>query len=153
VSKESNLFRALVHFFGLLFLALPCFGQVYRWVDQNGVTHYGERPPQGKSAREVQDRLGTPAAASPGPDMDWQAKDREFRARQLRAQTADEQKAREAAGRQQQCNQQRDSLARLRQSGRTYRLDEKGERIYLGDEDREALIARQERLVAANCSQ
>ena len=38
--------------------------QVYKWVDERGVTHYGERTPQGRKGQEVQNKLANPA---PGP--------------------------------------------------------------------------------------
>lgn len=41
---------------GLMFLALADIAvaaEVYRWVDQKGVTHYGEQPPEGSSAERA----------------------------------------------------------------------------------------------------
>jgi len=41
---------------------------MYRWVDQNGKVHYGDRPPPPKTAREVKERpLRAPAADSQMP--------------------------------------------------------------------------------------
>ena len=145
------LFRALLNIFVLLALAVPAFGQVYKWVDEKGVTHYGEAPPQGRQAAEVPDKLGTPGPQGLRPAEDLQEKDREFRQRKIQADAAQEKQQQEAARRQELCNQQRDLLARLKQSGRTYRLDAKGERVYLDDSERDASIARQEKLVAAQC--
>src|SRR5258708_21414010 len=61
VKRNSKLFRALLHFLILLATAPPSFAQVYKWVDERGVTHYGERPPQGGKASEVPNRLASPA--------------------------------------------------------------------------------------------
>lgn len=36
----------------------------YRWVDQEGKTHYGDRPPPPKAAREIQERKLTAPTAS-----------------------------------------------------------------------------------------
>lgn len=39
-------------------------GQVYKWKDANGVTHYGEKPPEGRASRPMEiDRA--PGAAAP----------------------------------------------------------------------------------------
>jgi hypothetical protein len=46
-------------------LAAPAYAQVFKWVDERGVTHYGERPPQGGKATEVPDKLGTPGGVAP----------------------------------------------------------------------------------------
>ena len=49
-------------------VAVPAFAQVYKWVDERGVTHYGERPPQGRKSTEVPHKLGTPAAPASAAD-------------------------------------------------------------------------------------
>src|SRR5882672_6834987 len=46
VKRNFKLFRALLHFLILAAAVGPAFAQVYKWVDERGVTHYGERPPQ-----------------------------------------------------------------------------------------------------------
>jgi hypothetical protein len=153
MSKEnSNLFRALPHFIALLLSASAAFGQVYRWVDEKGVTHYGAQPPQGAKAREVEDKLATPPGTAPrsGRSEDWQQKDREFRQRQIQAGEGQAKKDQEEAQRRTMCNEQRDLLARLRQN-RTYTLNEKGERIFDDETQRQATIARQEKIVAQYC--
>ena len=150
MSKEnSNLFRALPHFVALLLSAGAAFGQVYRWVDEKGVTHYGAQPPQGAKAREVEDKLANPSTAAP-PTPDWQEKDREFRQRQIQSGEAQAKKEQDAERRHAMCNDQRDLLTRLQQS-RTYRLNEKGERVFQEDNERDAAIARQEKIVAQYC--
>lgn len=151
MSKEnSNLFRALPHFIVLWLAAGAAFGQVYRWVDEKGVTHYGAQPPQGAKAREVEDKLANPAGTAPRGD-DWEQKDREFRQRQIKAGEAEAKKEQDGERHRVMCNEQRDLLARLRQAARTYRLDEKGERVFLEDDQRESAIARQEKIVAQYC--
>ena len=63
---------------------LPASAQVYKWVDEKGTTHYGERPPPGKKAREVQQRLANPGPA-PGKQAqpNWTEKELEFRGRRI----------------------------------------------------------------------
>jgi uncharacterized protein DUF4124 len=151
VKRNSNLFRALPHFVALLLSAGAAFGQVYRWVDEKGVTHYGAQPPQGAKAREVDDKLATPPGAAAPPREDWQQKEREFRQRQIQSGEAEAKKAQEGERRRAVCNEQRDRLARLRQAPRTYQLDEKGERVFLDDRQRDDAIARQEKTVAQYC--
>jgi len=126
VKRNSKLFRALLHFLIFLATAAPAFAQVYKWVDERGVTHYGERPPQGSKASEVPNRLASPAPGGAGPST---------------------QEA-EATKRQQLCDQQRALLERLKQSPPSYTLNEKGERIPL---DNSAAIARQEKFAAEQC--
>ena len=133
-------------------LLLPAAAQVYKWTDEKGVTHYGERPPQGKNAEKVEQRLANPGpvpgkAAQPS----WQDKELEFRGRRVEAeQTEAKQKQQEDANRQ-ACNQARDRLAQAKSARRWYRLDEKGERVYQGDEEQKASIAQLEQLIAQRC--
>jgi hypothetical protein len=107
----------------------PAFGQVFKWVDERGVTHYGERPPQGGKASEVPDKLGSPGGISPKP------------AAQGEAPPAQPEKTEEAR-RKEQCDQQRELLDRLVQN-------ELGSgKVQI---DRADAIARQEKLVNERC--
>jgi hypothetical protein len=44
----------------------PVSAQAYKWVDENGVAHYGERPQEGRNVSEVPCKLGTPPPAEKG---------------------------------------------------------------------------------------
>ena len=162
VKRNSKLFRALLHFLFFVAAALPAFAQVYKWVDERGVTHYGERPPQGSKASEVPNRLASPAAGGagaegsnpkdPGPEQGpARPKDQDSRLAPGKGQAPGKgpspQEA-EATKRQQRCDQQRALLERLKQSPPSYTLNEKGERIPL---DNSAAIARQEKFAAEQC--
>ena len=133
-------------------LVVPAIAQVYKWVDEKGVTHYGERPPQDKKAQEVEQRLANPGtapgkAAQPG----WKEQDLEFRKRRIESEQAEAKDKQRVASQQQACNQARDQLAQMRSARRLYRLDDKGERVYQSDEERNASTARLEQLVTERC--
>lgn len=125
--------------------------QVYKWVDERGVTHYAEQPPQGAKATQVPSSSATPAPGSAPRADDYQQKDMEFRQRRIQAEAAEENRRQEASRRREQCSRQRDVLVRLREARRMYALNESGERIYMDDAGREAAIAQQEQLVARLC--
>lgn len=158
VKRNSKLFRALLHFFLILLAAAtPGYAQVYKWVDERGVTHYGERPPQGSKASEVPNRLASPAPGGAGTEGNSPPKDQNPEQGQVRSKDQDPRQGPkppesrqdvEAAKREQLCNQQRALLARLKQSPPTFTLNEKGEQIAL---DNSAAIARQEKLAAEQC--
>ena len=125
------MFRALLHFLIVAAAIAPASAQVFKWVDERGVTHYGERPPQGGKASEVPDKLGSPGGVPPkasAPTTDPAAQ-------------AQPEKT-EDARRKEQCDQQRELLDRLVQnqlnSGRVQ------------PENADA-IARQEKLVTERC--
>jgi hypothetical protein len=133
-------------------LLVPATAQVYKWVDEKGVTHYGERPPQGKKAEEVEQRLANPGpapgkAAQPG----WKEQDLEFRRRRIETEQAEAKNKQRETSQRQACNQARDQLAQMKSARRLYRLDDKGERVFQSDDERNASVARLEQLVSERC--
>lgn len=123
----------LLHFLVLAAAAAPALGQVYKWVDERGVTHYGERPPQGGKASEVPDKLGSPGGASPRANAPAESRPAPAPAQAERT---------EDARRREQCDQQRELLERLVQkqlnSGRV-------------QPDSADAIARQEKFTTEQC--
>ena len=134
VKRNFRLFRALLHFLILSAAVAPAFAQVFKWVDERGVTHYGERPPQGGKASEVPDRLGSPGGTPPRANP--QATDRSSRPAPAQEEKTEDTRRRE------QCDTQRELLARLQQN-----------QLSDGRVQAESAnaIARQEKLVADQC--
>ena len=150
------MFKALLNLFCLSLVLLPAHAQVYRWVDERGVTHYGERPTQGHKAQQVQDKLANPAAAKSANSKppSWQDQESDFQGRRIKAEQAAEAEAKkksQEADQRRACIEARDNLVRMRASSRMYKLNEKGERVYESEQDRDAAIARYEKLIAARC--
>ena len=158
VKRNSKLFRALLHFLILtaavfVIEAAPTFAQVYKWVDERGVTHYGERPPQGAKATEVQNKLASPPPASAAPEnrpqKDQAPPEGQAAPKSAPPKPPPTREQTEAEKRQQQCEQQRTILARLKGSPPSYTLNEKGEKVLAPEY--EETIARQERRVIEQC--
>jgi hypothetical protein len=143
--------RAALVLWGLLAAAATTQAQVYRWVDEQGKVHYGERPPSGAKARAVEDKVATPPGiAKPGADTSQQERDFQRRRMEREQAEAREQQAAEKARRE--CERERTRLAQLRnvrriQSG----VDEKGNLRYMSDTERADAIAGQEAAVARAC--
>ena len=133
-------------------LLVPSMAQVYKWVDEKGVTHYGERPPEGRKAEALERRPANPGPA-PGKDAQpgWKEQDLEFRKRRIEAEQTDAKSKQREASLRHACNRARDELAQMRTARQLYRLDEKGERVYQSDDERKASIGRLEQLVSARC--
>ncbi len=133
-------------------LLVPAIAQVYKWVDEKGVTHYGERAPQGKKTQEVEQRLANPVPAprkevQPG----WKEQDLEFRRRRIEAEQTEAKDKQQESSRRLACNQARDQLAQMKSARGLYRLNEAGERVFQSDEERKASIARLEQLISERC--
>jgi len=144
------MFKALLKMFCLWLALQPAYAQVYKWVDEKGVTHYGERAPQGRKTQEVKDKLATPAGAG-ASQPSWQDQEAEFRGRRIQAEQAEAKKQAQDANQRKACSQARDELAQLKAARRVYKLDDKGERIFASDQERAASITRQEQLIATRC--
>ncbi len=145
--------RGAIALAALLAAATAAHAQVYRWVDEQGKVHYGERPPSGAKASPVQDKLAAPPgepAPKAAPDASQQERDFQRRRMEREQKEAREQQAAEKA--KQQCERERTRLAQLRnvrriQSG----VDEKGNLRYMSDAERADAIASQEGAVARAC--
>jgi hypothetical protein len=153
-----------VHFFVLAVAAAPALAQVYKWVDERGVTHYGERPPRGSKATEVQNKLASPPpsrapaspaqkgatgagksgepTANPGPTGVPPPSPAPAAKAPL---TPQEEKA---AARKAECDSARTELARLRQGTRSILIGANGERTIL---DNSAAIFEAEKRVSRQC--
>jgi Domain of unknown function (DUF4124) len=136
VKRNSKLFRALLHFLILTAAAAPACAQVYKWVDERGVTHYGERPPQGGKASEVPNRLGSPALSSP------QAPPRASAPANTPAAPPDQEERTDETRRVDPCDTQKELLARLIQNRQAD--------ARLQGQTNDA-VSRQEKLVAELC--
>ncbi len=136
-----------------LVLLTPAAAQVYKWVDEKGGTHYGARAPQGRKAKEVDNKLANPAGpggASAKPPS-WQDQESEFQGRRIQAEQAEAKRQAQDARQRSACIVARDDLLRMKAAPRMYKLNDKGERVFSSDQERQASIARQEQLIATRC--
>lgn len=142
----------MLKIFALWAVLVPSPAQVYKWVDEKGVTHYGEHAPQGRKAEALERRPASPGPA-PGKAAQpaWKEQDLEFRKRRIEAEQADAKNRQREESLRHACNRARDELAQMRAARQLYRLDDKGERVYQSEEERKASIARLEQLVSARC--
>ena len=124
---------------------------VYKWTDENGITHFGDRQPTGKNAETVNVRTGSPAAASkrqsPQDRVESMAQEQEQTAEQerLSAQEEARQKQRKA-----NCETARSNLSILRTSSRI-RIEEDGQQRYLSAEEIEEQRVKFQEIADQNC--
>ena len=114
--------------------------EVYRWVDENGKVHFGDRPPRGVQTESLD--LPETGGGPPAPtDEERKAKTRrlldawEEERRIKKEQQA--QAAADKAKRKRRCSRARHELRDLQQGALFYELDEQGERRYLSDAELE----------------
>jgi hypothetical protein len=136
----------------LALAALPATAALYKWTDENGRTVYGDTPPAGVKVEKV--TTATPPA-DPNAVRDMAAKDAEFKARQ-KARAEQDAKAEktqaDAKAKLERCAQLRGNIQTMRSSAAVYKFNEKGEKVYFEDAERQKNIADSEKqLRDLNC--
>lgn len=135
---------------GSLLLALSgavTAGQVYKWVDAQGVTHFGAQPPQGQTAQSL-NTATAPPKPSPAPLEAAGSGESEQRAidQKVKVQVAEQE-----AERQRYCTALRTNLAQLQNNPRV-RVEDQGEVRRLSEEERQARISETQNKISDTCS-
>ncbi|MCQ4296673.1 DUF4124 domain-containing protein [Pseudomonas stutzeri] len=138
-------------FAGGLLLALcgnVMAAQVYKWVDAQGVTHFGAQPPQGQQVETV-NTVTAPAkpVAAPEPAEQNEAEaDQSSIDRKVKQQVAAQETERKAY-----CETMRTNLAQLQNNPRV-RVNDNGETRRLTEEERQSRISETRDKIAENCN-
>lgn len=122
--------------------------QVYRWVDAQGITHFGAQPPEGQAAQTLNTVAPPPKPSAPeaatgeshAPLGDQQAIDRKVK----------QQVVEQEAERKRYCETLRTNLAQLQNNPRV-RVEEKGEVRRLTEEERQARITETQQKIGEHC--
>jgi len=136
----------------LYFVAINCYATMYKWVDEEGNTHYSEKPPVGDV--EVQ-------TVKPPPKVDTESANEAFEAKQNKSKKAGEGRAKQAEEAvaenermeidKRNCESARKALASVNANPRVYGTDADGNRYKLGEEARQAKIAAAKEAIAKYC--
>ncbi len=136
-----------------LFAAAGVNAQVYQWTDENGKTIYSDKPPIGAPGQPQKIHTPSPAASS-ATQKTLADRDLEFRKRQKESQESAEKAKKEqsaSAEKQQYCDNTRRRLQALESGERISMHDDKGERYYMDDAQRDKEIAKARQDIGSNC--
>lgn len=130
--------------------------KIYRWVDENGVVHFGNRP-EGHGNAETVELPPPPAVepqAAPEPTSPYDANPEPSYAQILREERA---KSREEAAEKRKetevmCQKHRERVAKLEPFTRVIYEQEDGTAIRMDDNDRLELLAESKAFIAENCN-
>lgn len=131
---------------GLLISLSPlCMaGQIYKWVDAQGVTHFDAQPPQGREATLVV--TPAPSVDKPGvPSRGNVIGDQQAIDNKVKKQVAEQQAQLKVF-----CEQARTNLAQLQNNPRI-REEVDGEMHRLSDQQRQERITEAQKQIARNC--
>jgi lysyl-tRNA synthetase class II len=128
------------HGFTFLICYLLCTtasaAEVYKWEDDQGQVHYGRKPPDdGAAAIEIKPYHETDQATLKRIEKNKKLLRIFEEERQISKQEAMEAR-KEEEERRKQCIRAKKALENLNFSGRLYRLNENGEKVFLSEEER-----------------
>jgi len=136
----------------LLFFSALANAGIYKWTDENGNVHYGDKP----TTSSEQLNVSVEAPSSPTTSDET----REERRQRITESMTDERLAREKqkaeakqekAEKNRQCVESKDRLKRYKRAGRLYNLDKDGNRNTLSDASRDKTISNLEKEISKNC--
>jgi hypothetical protein len=119
----------------------PAQAQMYKCVDERGVTHYSDKPRPGCKGGPVDIRGSPPISGSlsaPPAAGDLTRQDADFKRRQMEQEKA---QSEQKAALDQRCHILRQELALLTSGVRIGNVTSKGEREYMDDKTRDARAA------------
>ena len=129
--------------------------EIYKWVDEDGGIHYGDRPTGAASEERltVRSRPTDPEAVQSQVVARLNAQTTRAEAEANAPQGPSEEELRaEARERAEKCSTYRQRLEKFVQSRRLYREDESGERVYLDEDEAQAARERVQNQVEEYCS-
>jgi hypothetical protein len=116
--------------------------QMYKCVDQRGVTHYSDKPSPGCKGSEVDIRASPPVgSAAPRPAQDLKQQETEFQRRRIAREREEEKAAAQRAAVERRCAAMHAELQRLGSTRRLVTVDAKGERTEVDETTRNARMA------------
>ena len=132
----------------LVLSASAMASQVYKWVDAQGVTHFGAQPPQGQQATTINTAAPPPKIAEPATapsfesiaDPEQAAIDEKVK-REIAIQEAERKKY---------CQSVRTNLAQLENNPRV-RVEVDGQVRRLNEEERQQRISEAKQAIGENC--
>ncbi|WP_283787544.1 DUF4124 domain-containing protein [Bermanella sp. WJH001] len=146
--------RVITSLFTLFLLASAHAGQVYKWTDENGQTHFSQFPPATAPAENIE--VNAPKAANSKQATEQLQKMRQQLQEQVVDRTTESEEEKQAAEEAQRmaenCKKAKQRLTDLKNNGRIYRTLENGEREWYDEKGRENLIKDAQKDVTKYCS-
>ena len=136
-----------------LALAPLASAQLYKYVDKNGKTVYTDQPPADADPKAMR-VPGTAIGNAPAPAKTAVQQDRELQKGRDKAKEGEkkaEEKEAYARAQAERCQSARDAYAQYQLGGRITRLDDKGEKVFLGDAEIDAARERSRQQVEQYC--
>lgn len=131
----------------------PGYAGIYKWVDEQGQVHYGDKPQEQAETISIKDQ-GLPAEGSLDGAARREHQQRVLKSMQMERERKQELRQQERAAVEeagQQCAEARQRLLDVTSAGFLYRKDTQGQRVIFTDEERAQATAKAEAAVKRYC--
>ncbi len=140
----------------ILLLPATAVPEIYKWVDEHGRTHYGEKPPAKSPSKQVPIKnTSAPPAGNTSPESQKDRQQRLLRAfeeERLQRESNRQKAKQEREQSKKKCAYARNRL-RIAQGGyRLYDFDKQGNRVYLDSQQIDQARARARQEVKRLCN-
>jgi hypothetical protein len=125
--------------------------QVYKWVDDKGVTHFTANPPQGQTATSINTTIAQPKAAAPSAKVTNPAQKSGDEEQKAIDSKVKQQVAEQEAERTKYCESVRTNLAQLQNNPRLLE-NVNGEQVRIDEDQRQAKIAEAQKAIDKDCN-
>lgn len=127
--------------------------EVFKWVDDDGVTHYGERAPKDKDYSMIKTYGEVPSGAEEAKQRLEQQRTDKKAGDKKKIDYAEQKKAadQQAMIRAENCKGAQNNLKTIQENARVRLLGEDGEFRYLSEEERQNQINNAKEMITANC--
>lgn len=132
--------------------AVSVHAQMHKCVDDRGITHYTDKPAPDCKGGPVDIRAAPPISGKVEQRQeDLTGAERDFRLRQIDRARQDQDEARKLDAQKRRCASMHSEYQRLTSGRRLARTNEKGERIYVEDTERDKRAAQLKSDIARQC--
>ncbi|MBT8447703.1 MAG: DUF4124 domain-containing protein [Gammaproteobacteria bacterium] len=125
--------------------------EIYKWVDEDGNVQFSSRKPPDQAVDKVEVKYAKPVPEAQEKLDNILEADKEARAERKEREAEAEQAAKKRAIKKDNCKRARANLAELQQSVRIYHTSEDGGRVRVGEEQRQADMARMQDVIDRDC--
>lgn len=134
-----------------LFTSTLAMAQTYRWLDEQGNIHFGDKPPPHQSAEDISGQLKQPNTDQGGSSAAEQLQQRhnDRAARRVEQQQGNPLYSPDAPSRAEACKKARQELSILQ--GPVIFFDEQGKEVKVTEKERAQRAAAFEKTVKKNC--
>ncbi len=136
--------------------SIPCIAEVYKWVDENGKIHFSDKPFDDKSKAVKMKRQPTPEEIQQAKQRAAKVIQHQRKVNEIYSEeTAEQQRVKAKRNKESAkiCQEAKKEMKYMNGKYVNYTTNDKGERYYLTDDEKNALADKLKAAIAKHCPQ